>query len=148
VAYRAFLSMHLENNSNILFHSFCSIREVTQKWMVTIFVYGVGPIFRRHNRPKPQIFRMPDMRNIGTQSRRIVFNKQLIQTVSKYWNKTIKTYEYSVLSMYLLLDYSGQDFALTTHPLYICTKENVRKTLNHIQRVFTMCKNILLQVTS
>ena len=29
--------------------------------MVTIFVYGVGPIFRRHNRPKPQIFRMPDM---------------------------------------------------------------------------------------
>jgi hypothetical protein len=32
------LNMHLENNSNILFHSFCSIREVTQKWMVTIFV--------------------------------------------------------------------------------------------------------------
>jgi hypothetical protein len=102
------LSMHLENNSNILFHSFCSIREVTQKWMVTIFVYGVGPIFRRHNRPKLQIVlsvwliqetsisnkthfytnflnrKMEYLNSISTK----FFNKQIIQTVSRYWNKT------------------------------------------------------------
>ena len=58
------------------------------------------------------------------------FSKQLIQTVSRYWSKTIKTYEYAVLSMCLLLGYFGQDFAPTTHPLYICTNQNVRKTLN------------------
>ena len=67
------------------------------------------------------------------------FNKQIIQTVSRYWNKTIKTCEYAVLSMYLLLGYFGQDFAPTTHPLYICTKENVVRPLQ-------FAKNMLYNV--